>query len=109
MAAPRLKAELLVKALVRHAQAGGRAAYVTRKGDAQSGAVLVKHVGPGFLCTVFQTVFGEDGERRWMPMTGDAAVPEAEADAYLARQARYDEDIWVVEVEAPEGWAPEDA
>ncbi|SBW07995.1 conserved hypothetical protein [uncultured Alphaproteobacteria bacterium] len=107
MLEPRLKAELLVQALLRHAQAAARAAYVTRRGDAQSGAVLVKHVGPGFRCTVFQTAFADDGARRWLPMTGDLPVAEAEADAFVARQCRYDEDLWVVEIEAPEGWSPE--
>lgn len=107
MPEPRLKAELLVQALLRQAQAATRAGYVTRRGDAQSGAVLVKHVGPGFRCTVFQTVFADDGRRRWLPMTGDAPVAEAEADAFVSRQCRYDEDLWVVEIEAPEGWTPD--
>lgn len=107
MAEPRLKAELLVQALLRQAQAATRAGYVTRRGDAQSGAVLVKHVGPGFRCTVFQTAFADDGRRLWLPMTGDAPVAEAEADAFVSRQCRYDEDLWVVEIEAPEGWTPD--
>lgn len=107
MSAPRLKAGMLVRALIRQCTVANRAAYVIRKGDETSGAVLVKHVGPGFLCTVFQTVFADDGERRWLPMSGDAAVAEAEADAFIDRQIRYDEDLWVVEVEAPAGWTPD--
>ena len=103
---PRLKAGLLVQALVRRCGVENLSAYVTRKGDPDSGAVLVKRVAPGFLCTVFQTVFGDDGQRQWIAGSGVAPLPEAEADAFIARQTRYDEDIWVIEIEAPETWFP---
>ncbi|MGE4528770.1 MAG: DUF1491 family protein [Rhodospirillaceae bacterium] len=102
---PRLKAKLLVQALVRRCGAENRAAYVVRRGDADSGAVLVKRTSVEG-CTVFQTVFSDDGSRRFLAVTGDAPGPEAEADAFLARQTRIDEDAWVVEVEAPSGWTP---
>lgn len=104
---PRLRAELLVKALLRQCVAGGHAAYVLRRGDADSGAVLIKRVSPDHLCVVFQTVFADDGRRQWTATTGDAPQQEAEADAFIARQADYDEDLWVVEVEAPRTWMPQ--
>jgi len=107
MEAPRLKAGLLVRALIRQCMSVNQAAYVTRKGDDTSGAVLIKRVSPGFLCVVFQSVFVDDGQRKWMPMTGPEPVAEAEADAFVARQTRYDEDLWVVEVEAPDYWTPD--
>jgi len=103
--APRLKAKLLVQALVRRCGAENRAAYVVRRGDADSGAVLVKRVSADG-CTVFQTVFSEDGDRRWIAAAGDTPQAEAEADAFVARQARFDDDLWVVEVEAPADWRP---
>jgi len=102
---PRLKAKLLVQALVRRCGAENRAAYVVRRGDADSGAVLVKRVSTEG-CTVFQTVFAEDGTRRWVAAAGETPQAEAEADAFLARQTRIDEDAWVVEVEAPADWMP---
>jgi hypothetical protein len=103
---PRLKAGLLVQALVRRCGVELLPAYVARKGDAESGAVLVKRISPGWRCTVFQVVFAENGERAWIAATGEEPVAEAVADAFITRQARIDEDLWTVEVEAPETWVP---
>jgi hypothetical protein len=103
---PRLKAGLLVQALIRRCGVEMLPAYVTRRGDPDSGAVLVKRVAPGLACTVFQTVFATDGARTWIAATGDTPVAEADADAFISRQIGYDEDLWVVEIEAPKTWVP---
>jgi hypothetical protein len=43
-----------------------------------------------------------DEGRAWQPVYTPAAL-EGEADAYLARQAARDPDIWILEIEMPEG------
>jgi len=103
---PKLKAKLMVQALVRRCNAEMISAYVTRQGDADSGAVLVKRVSGRNCCVVFQLAFGEDGKRQWIQATGETPVAEMDADAFVARQAKYDEDLWVVEVEASIEWLP---
>ena len=42
MTAPRLKAGLFVRALIRRAEVAGAQAYVVRKGIEESGAILIK-------------------------------------------------------------------
>jgi hypothetical protein len=46
----------------------------------------------------------EAGERQFEPRF-DSPRPQKEIDEYLARQAGYDPDIWVIEVEDRDGLA----
>ncbi len=93
-----LSTDLWVSALIHRARLGGAYATVVRKGDARAGAVLVKGVD---LRTRTARLWTEalrgDGERVWMQPHPGADEPTL--DAYAERQARYDPDLWVVEVE----------
>jgi hypothetical protein len=101
MAEPRLKAGLWVKATLRMADLDGRAGVVLRRGDPDAGGVLVVLRGrDGF--SVLSQIRTADGTPAWMRGTGAAPVDQAAADAYVARQARFDPDIWVLEFDAPD-------
>ena len=101
MAEPRLKAGLWVKMALRMADLDGRSAMVLRRGDADSGGVLAVLRGrEGFV--VLSQVRTADAALAWMRGTGATPVDQAAADAYVARQARYDPDIWVLEFDAPD-------
>ena len=39
----------------------------------------------------------------WMVVAGDGEIPEDEAQAYTAREMGRDRDLWVLEIEDPEG------
>ena len=101
MAEPRLKAGLWVKMALRLADRDGRPGVVLRKGDADSGGLLVVLRGREGLCVLSQ-MRAADGALAWMRATGAAPVDQAAADAYVARQVRFDPDIWVLEFEAPD-------
>ncbi|MBV9509934.1 MAG: DUF1491 family protein, partial [Caulobacteraceae bacterium] len=97
-----LASDVWVGALIRRAELAGAFAVVARKGDARAGAVLVKTLDrrKGEARLYAEAVRG-DGERVWMqPAPGR---DEAELDAYIARAARIDPDLWVVEIEDAEG------
>jgi hypothetical protein len=99
----RLKSELRVQAWLRRAGGLGLMATVARKGEAESGSILVKVLGPARRAQVFAPVTAPDGTSAWMRALAEGGAPERDADAYLARQAKYDSDIWVVEIEDPKG------
>jgi GMP synthase (glutamine-hydrolysing) len=78
-------------------------ATVVRRGDSEAGALFLKVNGFTAGCRVFSGIATPQGGAGWLQATGPAPVPEKDADAYLARQVRYDADLWVVEIEDPKG------
>lgn len=86
---------------MRRVEQGGGFGYIARKGDAKAGGVIIKVINlttrQGYILREAQTEAGAV----WMrPIKTD---DETEIDAYLQRQARFDPDLWVVEIEDREG------
>ena len=97
-----LSTDLWVQALIRRAGMAGAFAVVARKGDPRAGAVLVKVVDRRRgTARLYAEAVRADGEQVWMrpAQTED----EAALDSYVARAARIDPDLWVVEIEDGEG------
>ncbi len=65
--------------------------------------MLIKLYQYGVGCTVFERTVDLEGGRAWLRATGPDPVPEFEADAFIAKQIRFDTDLWVVEVESRDG------
>ncbi len=76
-------------------------AYVLAHGDDTAGAVLVKLATLDGQARAFQRSFDlMTGERAWVVLAEGA---EAEVDAAVARQRRFDPDLWVIELEDRQG------
>jgi hypothetical protein len=99
MTEPRLKTWIWVSALIRRAEIAGAAAFVARKGEPDSGAVVVKIALLDGTARVWSSSYGRDGQRRWVKATGPDLVPDADAEAYVARARGRDSDLWIVEIE----------
>lgn len=108
MAEPRVKAGLWVKMALRMSDLAGRSGAVLRKGDADSGGVLVVLRGGDGLVVLSQMRAADDTVG-WMRATGAAPVDQETADAYVARQVKFDPDIWVLEFDAPDMLPPFEA
>ena len=101
--APRLKADIWIKALIRRAQVSGAFAAVVKRGDDTAGSLLLKvNTLDGQAC-VYVPGFNLDGQRVWRHHHKQGATPEPEADQYIEKALSRDPDIWVVEIEDPEG------
>ena len=105
MSEPRVKAGLWVSMALRMGQSAGRFGVVVRKGDPDAGGVLVvlRH---DKAVSVLSQMRSADGEAAWMRATGPGWVDDEAADTYIARQVKYDPDIWVIEFDAPDMLPP---
>lgn len=98
----RLRSEIRISAYLRRCQAGGAFATVLRRGDADAGVVVIRSYQPGGPVRLFIETRQADGSPAWRRL-GGAVLDEAEADRLVAREASFDSDLWVVEVEDREG------
>jgi hypothetical protein len=105
MSQPRVKAGVWVSMALRVGNADGRYGSVIRKGDPDAGGVLVV-LRRGTQVSVLSQMRSADGELAWMRATGADPVDDATADAYIARQVKFDPDLWVLEFEAPDFLPP---
>lgn len=103
MSLPRLKSALWVQAQIRLCDRLMISAMVLRKGDPDSGSVLLVLRRRGGLATVLAPTTTLEGERGWMRGTGPEPVPEPDADAYVQRAVARDSDLWVLEIDDREG------
>ena len=97
-----LSTDVWAGALIRRANQAGAFATVARKGDPRAGTVLVKVLDRrAGTVRLYAQAFRGEGESVWMePQPGR---DEPELDAYVEKQARFDPDLWLIEIEDVEG------
>ena len=84
MTEPRLKARLLVQAILRRYDQEAIPAYIRRRGDPDSGTVLLKiALGPHEALLLSQARDAE-GRAGWLRQ-GGGAISDAEADAAIEK------------------------
>lgn len=97
-----ISSDVWVAALIRRAELAGASATVVKKGEARSGAVIVKVFDTlTRQARLYTEARGPDGDTLWLQPVESAF--ESELDAYLDRQRGYDPDLWIVEIEDREG------
>jgi hypothetical protein len=106
----RLKTGIWVAAYLRRCNVEGAFAAVRRRGAEEAGAVFIIINRLDGTAALYgpapQSAFddAQPAERIFVSMMGgDTAVPEADIEARLTREIRFDPDVWIVEVEERAG------
>ena len=99
----RVTSDFFVSALIRRVFSSGGFAAIERKGATEAGAVFLRQRFRDGLETLYgpapQSFFEERGEDRLFEIRAERTEPEVVAEI-ITREARFDPDLWVVELEA---------
>jgi len=102
----RLKSGIWVSAYLRRGMVEGVPVVVRRRGAEEAGAIFIKVSRLDGTATLYgpapQTAFDEaqPADRYFTAVLGGATpAPDADVEARLTREIRYDPDVWIVEVE----------
>jgi hypothetical protein len=102
----RLKSGIWVAAYLRRCSVEGAFAAVRRRGAEEAGAIFIKISRPDRTATLYgpapQTAFADaqPAERMFaVVLGGKTPSPDADIEARLVREARFDPDVWIIEVE----------
>jgi len=105
----RLKSAIWVSAYLRRCQHEGAFALVRRRGAEEAGAIFIKINRLDGTADLYgpapQSAFDETHpiDRRFTACLAGQPAADVEIEAYLARQIRFDPDLWVIEVDDRSG------
>jgi hypothetical protein len=103
----RLKSDIWVKAYIRRCAGAGLSAVVVRHGDDDAGAIFIRINRLDGTSVLFGPspagLSGAEEDRRWVSCLAESGVEDEVVETYLKREAQFDTDLWIVEVEARDG------
>ena len=99
MSEARLRSSVEAASLVRRAEAAGDFAAVLRKGDPDKGALLLVISSRGRHFGCLERMLSLDGGYRWERVGPPESASSADLAAFLARRTRFDEDLWIIELD----------
>lgn len=100
---PRLRSDFWVSAHLRRLDIEAIPAVQRRRGAPEAGAIFVKVDHLDGTADLYgpapQSLFGEgdSGERRFVRMLGAVEAPDVEAR--IAKEIRFDDDLWIIEID----------
>jgi hypothetical protein len=95
----RLPAHLEVASILRRAESAGDFATVLRKGDPERGSLLLIVSSRGRHVASLERVLLLNGGYHWQAAGPAESASSTEIDDFLARRARFDEDLWAIELD----------
>ena len=99
----RLRADIVVAALIRRVHAQGAIAMLRRRGAGEAGAIFVKLDRLDGSAALYgpepQSEIDDDGNRRFARMHDAPWIETAAVEEKLQREIKFDSDLWIVEIE----------
>jgi hypothetical protein len=99
----RLPAHLEVSGLIRAVEAAGGFAAVIAKGERDAGTLLVICSEKGGPSAAYERMPQPDGSRAWTLSRRQDPENPGEFWEYCERRQRQDSDLWIVELDVPDG------
>ncbi len=104
----RIPTKMFIDANIAKCQSQNVPVYIVKKGDPNSGMIVLKVLDSNFQCRIFSQMRDIDGDMKWFDRLGGETVSESEAGVMAQSIAGNDPDIWIVEVETRDGKNPFD-
>jgi hypothetical protein len=98
----RLPAHVEVASILRRAAAAGDFAAVVKRGDADRGSLLLLITSRGRHFGCLERILNLDGSYRWDVVGPGDSASSADVSEFVARRARFDEDLWAIELDIAE-------
>ena len=99
----RLASSIVVGGLIAKAEGEGGFGAVLAKGDATAGSILVILLERGVNPRLFERLLQPDGRYAWLESGSQRIENSSEVPEFIARQRRFDPDIWLIELDVPSG------
>ena len=91
-----------VAGILRRVAAAGDFATVLRKGDSERGSLLIVVGSRGRHVASLERVLDLNGDYRWQAAGPAESASSVEIADFLAKRARFDEDLWAIELDIAE-------
>lgn len=106
----RLTSSIWVSAYLRRCQGEGAYGVVARRGAEEAGAIFLRINRLDGTCDLYgpapQSLSEDEAVEGWGGRNFEALLagrPEAEADERMARERKFDPDLWLIEVDDRQG------
>jgi len=99
--AERLPAHVEASGYLRRAEAEGGFGTILKRGDADRGSLVLLLASRGQHIACLERTLGPDGFYRWRQVGPAAAADPAALAEWSQKRIRFDEDIWLIELDVP--------
>ena len=94
-----LPTHIEVGGILRRAEQGGGFGTVLRKGDEERGSLLLVVASRGRHHSCLERILDLDGRYQWRVAGPSESAESREVSSFLAKRARFDEDLWLIELD----------